>query len=166
MGNMRMRLAALVGASTTLLLLPAFGQQVAFTSRSYISSPVALSSVESSKDFGFESVVLRNDGPDTITAIHFQITLRTDAGDEIADERRIAVSLDPRDSKRVEIGLAGIEGLKQQARTRQQASALAILTIEAVEFQDGSEWKQGEREQGVPVDPLQPQRELAPQPRK
>ena len=50
------------------------------------------------------------------------------------------MSLDPRESKRLMIGLAQIEGLKQQAKSRKQASALLIITIESVEFQDGGEW--------------------------
>jgi hypothetical protein len=152
---------------TMLLLLPvAFGQQLAFTSRSYVQSPVVIAAVERSKDFGFDAVVLRNDGSNPIAAVHFQITFRTDAGDEIAEERRVAVSLDARDSKRLVVGLAQIEGLKQQARSRRQESALAILTIESVEFEDGTEWKQAERDHGLPIDPLQPRLELAPEPRK
>jgi hypothetical protein len=148
----------MLALSTILFLLPAaFGQQLAFTSRSYVQSPVVISSVEPSKEFGFDSIVLRNDSSNTIAAVHFQITFRTDAGDEIADERRVAVSLDPRDSKRLVIGLAQIEGLKQQARSRKQESGLAILTIESVEFLDGSEWKQAERDQGLPIDdPVRP----------
>lgn len=150
-------------ALATILLLPAFtpgavfAQQLAFTSRSYVQSPVVITSFEPSKEFGFDSVVLRNDSSNAIAAVHFQITFRTDAGDEIADERRVAVSLDARESKRLPIGLAQIEGLKQQARSRKQASALAILTIESVEFQDGSEWTQAERDHGIPIDnPLRP----------
>ncbi len=134
----------------------AFGQQLAFTSRSYVQSPVAIASVEASKEFGFDSVKLRNDGPNAISAIHFQIVFRTAAGDEIADERRVAVNIEPRDSASLTVGLAHIEGLKQLARSRKQASALAILTIEAVEFQGGGEWKEMERDGGIPIDPLRP----------
>jgi hypothetical protein len=132
----------------------AFCQQVAFTSRTYVQSPVVITSVEPSKEFGFDSVVLRNDGPNAISAVHFQITFRTEAGDEIADERRVPVSLDPRDSKRVLVGLAQIEAFRQQAKSRKVDSALVILTIESVEFEDGSEWKQTERDSGAPIDPV------------
>src|SRR5580692_8887637 len=118
-------------ALAILLQLPAFGQQLAFTSRTYVQSPVVITSVEDSKEFGFDSVTLRNDGSSAIVAIHFRITVRTGAGDEIADERRVAVSIDPRDSKRLVVGLGQIEGLKQQARSRQQESALVVLTIES-----------------------------------
>jgi hypothetical protein len=138
----------------------AFCQQLAFTSRTYVQSPVVITSVEGSKEFGFSSVVIRNDGPAVVSAVHFQITFRTGAGDEIADERRVAVGIEPRDTKRLVVDLAHIEGLKQEARSRRQESALVILTIESVEFRDGGEWKQTERDRGTPIDPTQPVKEL------
>jgi hypothetical protein len=45
---------------------------------------------------------------------------------------------------------------RQQAKSRKQAAALVIITIESVEFQDGSEWKQTEQNGGVHYDPIQP----------
>jgi hypothetical protein len=51
-----------------------------------------------------------------------------------------------------------MEGLRQQAKSRKQESALVILTIEAVEFQDGGEWRHAEAERGIPIDPLPPQK--------
>jgi hypothetical protein len=111
--------------------------------------------VEASKEFGFDSVAIRNDGPSAVGAVHFQITFRTGAGDEIADERRVAASIERRDTRLVAVDLGHIEGLKQLARSRKQDSALVILTIESVEFQDGSEWKQTEREHGTPIDPVE-----------
>jgi hypothetical protein len=138
----------------------AFCQQLAFTSRTYVQSPVVITSVQESKEFGFNSVAIRNDGSNPVSAIHFQIMLRTAAGDEIADERRVAAGIEPRDTKRLVVDLGHIEGLKQQARSRKQEAALVILTIESVEFQDGSEWKQTERDHGTPGDPTQPVKEL------
>jgi hypothetical protein len=58
------------------------------------------------------------------------------------------------------VDLAQVEGLKQQARSRKQESALLILTIESVEFRHGGEWKQTERDRGTPIDPIQPVKEL------
>jgi hypothetical protein len=144
----RLAILAVLGVGT------AFCQQLAFTSRTYVQSPVLITSVDASRDFGFDSVGLRNDGPKAINAVHFQITVRTSTGDEIADERRVAVSLDPRDSKRLTIGMGHIEGLRQQAKSRKQESALVIITVESVEFQDGSEWKQTERQDGITIDPV------------
>jgi hypothetical protein len=58
------------------------------------------------------------------------------------------------------VGLAQIDGLKQQARSRKVESALVILTIESVEFEGGGEWKQTEREGGTPIDPVNTPREM------
>lgn len=134
----------------------ALAQQVAFTSRAYVLSPVTVVSFDSSKEYGFDSLTIRNDGGRAVIAVHVQIVFHSAAGDEVADERRVQVDLDPRDTRRFAVALGQLEGLRQLARSRRQSSALAILTIEAVEFADGSEWKQSEREQGAPIDPLRP----------
>jgi hypothetical protein len=131
----------------------AFGQNVSFTSRAYVMSPVAIVSTDSSKEFGFESITIRNDNSSAITAVHLQIIFHSEAGDETADERRITVSVDPRETRRFAVGMGQVEGLRQLARSRRQSAALAILTVESIEFADGSEWKQSEREQGAPIDP-------------
>lgn len=131
-----------------------FSQQVAFTSRAYVQSPVLMSSIEASKEYGFDSVMLRNDGPAAITAVHFRIMMRAGTDEEVADERRVAVRLDAWQSKRVTISLGHAEGLRQQAKSRKQAAALAILTIESVEFEDGGEWRQTEQKGGNPFDPV------------
>lgn len=142
------------------LTATAFGQQLAFTSRADLQSPVVIDSVLSSKDFGFESVALRNEGPEAISAVHFRIVFRTDAGDEVADERRVGVSIDPHDGKTARVGLGEVTGLMQLARSRKQASALVILTVEAVEFRDGGEWKPADPQTGIPL------RDLRDAPRK
>jgi hypothetical protein len=131
--------------------LAAFGQQLAFTSRADLQSPVVIDSVLSSKDFGFESVALRNEGPEAISAVHFRIVFRTDAGDEVADERRVGVSIDPHDGKTARIGLGEVTGLRLLARSRKQALALVILIVDAVEFRDGGEWRPEEPQSGIPV---------------
>jgi hypothetical protein len=129
-------------------------QELAFTSRTYLRCPVVITSVEHSTAYGFDSVVLLNDGSSPISAVHFQITLRAGGEDEIIDERRVAVNIDPRDSKRLTIELARIEAIRQRAKSREQASALVIITIESVEFQDGGVWKETERNGGVHYDPV------------
>jgi hypothetical protein len=118
-----------------------FAQQLAFTSRAHLQSPVIVESIESSKDYGFESVMVRNDAPDTVIAVRLQVTLHSAAGDEIADEMRIPVQLPARETKRISVGMAQIKGLKDRLRSYRQEDGLAILTIEALEFRDGTEWK-------------------------
>jgi hypothetical protein len=158
-GGDRRRYNAFVRATLYWLIFAssAFAQQVAFTSRAYVLSPVTIVSTDASKQFGFESITLRNDGPHAITAVHVQIMFHSEVGEEIADERRVAVNIDPRETRRFVVDLGHVDGLKQLARSRRQPSALAILTVESVEFADGSEWKQSERDHGAPVDPLMPQ---------
>jgi len=132
----------------------AFAQQISFTSQVYVLSPVAITDIEVSAEFGFDSVSLRNDAAQAISAVHFLVTFRSEAGEEPAEERRVTVSIGPRETRSFPISLGHLEGLKQLARTRRQTTALAILTVESVEFADGSEWKQSERDHGAPIDPV------------
>jgi hypothetical protein len=150
----------LMPAMALFLTATGFGQQLAFTSRADLQSPVVIDSVLSSKEYGFESVALRNEGPDAISAVSFRIVFRTDAGDEVADERRVGVSIDPHDGKTARIDLGEVTGLRQLAKSRKQAAALVILTVESVEFRDGGEWKPKEPQSGVPsIDvPIQPRK--------
>lgn len=149
----RLRVCLLPVLATFITPLAAFGQELAFTSRADLQSPVVIDSVLSSKEFGFDSVALRNEGPDAISAVRFRIVFRTEAGDEVADERRVGVSIDSHDGKTARIGLGDVTGLRQLARSRKQASALVILTVESVEFRDGGEWKPKEPQTGIPVTP-------------
>jgi hypothetical protein len=131
-----------VTAGLLLGCAAALCQQLAFTSRAYVQSPVSIVSVEASKEFVFESAVLRNDGNAAAKAVRFRITVHAaGAVDEIADDRRLPINLKPQETRRVALGLGHIQGLRQQAKSRKQESALAIITVEAVEFDDGREWK-------------------------
>jgi hypothetical protein len=145
---------ALLAACTSL-----FGQQVAFTLRGRLDCPIVISSFEQSKAFGFETVVLRNEGQRPITAVRLQITLQTETGEEIADERRVSVELQPRDTRRVAVDLGYVEGLRQKARSDRQEKALAILTLNSVEFEDGSSWQPNEPVKGIPdLNPPKPRK--------
>ena len=147
-----MRTAAIV-FMPVLICGIAFSQELAFTSRTYLQSPVVMSSMAESKEFGFDSVLLRNDGVAAVSAVHFKLTFRTGDREELADKRRVSVNLEPRDSRRLVLGLGDVTGLRQLAKSRKQTEALVVLTIESVEFADGSEWRQTEQQGGVPFDP-------------
>ena len=83
------RMAAVVLALASSA--PAFCQQVAFTARgSSFDCPVAISSFVESKAYGFESVVLENDGDLPVAAVYLRVTFQTEAGSEIVEERRVA----------------------------------------------------------------------------
>jgi hypothetical protein len=142
-----------------LFILAATGaasaQQLAFTSRDYLRSPVGIVSVQSSQDFGFDSVILSNHSSDAVRAVRFQIVWRTNAGDEVIEERREVVNLESQESKRFGIGMARTETLRRMAKLRGLQEALAIVAVESVEFENGSEWKQTERDGGVIMDTSQ-----------
>jgi hypothetical protein len=129
---------------TALLLLAAASapaQQIAFTSRADLSSPVSISSTTASATFGFDTVVLRNDSSEPIEAIRFEVILRLDTGDELIDGGRIVVRLAPKESKSITLGLGQVVALRLKARSARQPAALAILSVETVERPDGSIWR-------------------------
>ncbi|HTA46474.1 MAG TPA: hypothetical protein VK789_28720 [Bryobacteraceae bacterium] len=131
----------------------AFSQQLAFSSRAVLQSPVVVASFQSSKEFGFRSVVLRNDGSQPVKAVYFKVTWRadTDIDEEPAGERRTVVTLEPTTTKQVLIDLGDVEGLTQLVKSRKKRAATVILTIESIEFEDGHEWHNTEQD-GVPSD--------------
>src|ERR1700761_6386752 len=85
----------------------AFCQQLAFSSRAVLQSPVVVASFQSSKEFGFRSVVLRNDGGRPVKAVQFKVSWRagTDTEEEPAGERRTVVILEPTATKQVLVEL-------------------------------------------------------------
>ena len=140
-----MRLLILIAAALSLASDP----ELAFTTRNFFDCPVAISSFAQSKVYGFESVRLENDGDAPVTAVELTVTLRTDAGDEVAEERRVAAELLPHDAKKVIADLGHVQGLGQKVKSARQEKGLAILTVKLVEFADGTSW-QPKRVEGVP----------------
>jgi hypothetical protein len=148
-------------ATTSLVLLVVltkvpllFGQQVAFTSRVHLQAPVLIASTQESKVYGFDSVELRADAGPPVKAVRLKVTFRTGAGEEITDDHRFVVDLASRESKRLIVDLGHIQGLKQLAQSRHQESGLAILSVVAVEFDDGSVWEDSGPVEGMPVLPV------------
>lgn len=137
---------ALAGSSS------ASDPDLAFTTRNPFDCPVAISSFVQSKAYGFESVRLENEGAAAVTAVEFTVTLRTDAGDEVAEERRVGAELQPHDAKKVIADLGHVEGLGQKVKSGRQEKGLAILTVKLVEFADGTSW-QPKPVEGVPEVP-------------
>jgi hypothetical protein len=130
------------------------GQQIAFTSRVHLQSPVVITSTQESKTYGFDSVLLHADNGGAVRAVRFKVTFKTTTGEEITDDRRIVVDMEPRDRKSIIVDLGHIEGLKQLAKSRQQKDGLAIITVAAVEFQDGTVWEDNSAVEGMPIVPI------------
>jgi hypothetical protein len=145
-----MRLLILIAATLALASDP----DLAFTTRNTFDCPVAISSFAQSKVYGFESVRLENDGDAAVAAVELTVTLRTDAGEEVAEERRVAAELAPHDAKRVIADMGHVEGLGQKVRAARQEKGLAILTVKLVEFADGTLWQPKEPVQGIQEIPL------------
>jgi hypothetical protein len=141
-----MRLLTLVAAALALVSEP----DLAFTTRNLFDCPVAISSFAQSKVYGFESVKLQNDEDTSVTAVELTVTLRTASGDEIAEERRVAAELPPHETKSVVADLGHIQGLGQRVKSARQEKGLAILTVNLVEFADGTLWQPKDPVQGVP----------------
>jgi hypothetical protein len=142
----------LILIAAALALAP--DSDLAFTTRNAFDCPVSISSFAQSKVYGFESVKLQNDGDAAVTAVELTVTLRTAAGDEVGEERRVAAEVQPHDSKSVVADLGHIQGLGQKVKTAGQQKGLAILTVKLVEFSDGSLWQPKEPVQGIPEIPL------------
>ncbi len=139
-----MRLLILIAAAMALAPDPELRSRPAT-----LRLPVAISSFAQSKVYGFESVRLENDGDAAVTAVELTVTLRTDAGEEVAEERRVAAELPPHDAKRVIADLGHVQGLGQKVKSARQEKGLAILTVKLVEFADGTVW-QPKPVEGIP----------------
>ena len=118
-------------------------QQPAFTTRVSIDSPVTVASFTESKVYGYESVTIYNLGADAVAAVRLVVTFQAGTGDEIVEERRFPVEISPHTSRRVVVDLGHKEGLRQKMRPGPDSQALAILSVNTVEFSNGSAWQSG-----------------------
>jgi hypothetical protein len=131
-----------------------YAGEPAFTTRVSFESPVTVSSFTESKVYGFESVLLENDGEEAVSFVQLMITFRTDSGDEIVADRRFQAGIGSRSTKRIIIDLGQKEALRQKMKPGPDSKALAILTIKAIELADGRVWQS--ETAPLTLDPLVP----------
>lgn len=145
---------AQTGLAIIVLLLaistPARGQQIAFTFRNLIDCPITISSFLETKAYGFESVVLRNDVDRPVTAVYLRVAMRTESGDEVVEDRRVDIFLEPHDTKRAMTGLGHVEGLRVKARSLHRERAIAILSVKLIEYDDRTSWQPAGSVEGIP----------------
>jgi hypothetical protein len=110
---------------------------------------VVISSVASSRDFGFQALTLLNDSDKTIDSLRFRVTMK----DEVVDGGHVFAKLEPGERKSVDVFLGRMQALTQRARELKLDVARAIVTVEAVEFADGSQWNGDQPAQDVPAQP-------------
>ncbi len=132
-----------------LISMPAFGQRLIFTMVTPATSPVVISSVASSHDFGFQALTLLNDSEKSIESIRFRVTM----SDEIVDGGHVFAKLEPGERKSVDVFFGRMQALTQKARELKLEIARAIVTVEAVDFSDGSQWSGDPAAQDVPTRP-------------
>ena len=127
--------------------LLAHEQRLVFTTQTHPSCPVLVSAPSESKDFGFHALTFRNDSRKTIAALQLKVTIQ----DEVVDSRRVAIALQPGETKRMEVHLASVQGSKQKARALRQEIASVMLFVESAEFSDGTQWNGDEPQLDVPT---------------
>jgi hypothetical protein len=144
-----------VGALGFLLASAAAqGQRLVFTMVTPASCPVVISSVSSSPDYGFQALTILNDSERPLESIRFKVVLTAVARrDEVADGGHVFVKLEPGDKKNVDVFLGRRSALAQLARELKLDFARAIVTVEAVDFRDGSQWTGDPPVVGVPEQP-------------
>jgi hypothetical protein len=133
----------------------AHAERVVFTMLTSPTCPVLVSAREQSKDFGFQSVLFRNDSDKPIHALYLAVTFYTAKArerEEIVDSGHIYIELEPGEEKRLDVFLGRIQALNQKAKSVGQEVAWAKLFVDSVEFSDGSRWEMN-KAQEEPVDP-------------
>jgi len=135
-----------------LAAAPAHAERLVFTMLTSPTCPVLASAAEPSKDFGFQSVLFRNDSEKSIRAVYLTVTFYTAQSrdyEEVVDSAHVYLDLEPGEEKRLDVFLGRIEALSQKAKSARQEVAWVKLFIDSAEFSDGSRWDMNERLQEV-----------------
>lgn len=116
-------------------------EHVVYTTRMTWGAPVVVSDPSTSKEFGFESVTLRNSSARAIEAMDLKVVLiAADGVEEKVDGTRLHVSLEAGTSKRVDVYLGRVKSLQEKAHAMRLDPAVTVLTVTSVDFADGMLW--------------------------
>ena len=121
----------------------AHAQHLVFTTVTPGTCPLWISAPEQSKEFGFQSLDFLNDSDQAIQSVQLKVTFATgrlDQPEEIVDSGHVYVSLDPGEQKRMDVFLGRVDALTQKLRSMGQEVAWVKITVESVDFSDGSSW--------------------------
>jgi hypothetical protein len=134
--------------SALLLCLTSVGAQaehLVFTTVVPGSCPVWFSGPEASKDFGFQSLEFFNDSNKSLQYLRLKVTFSTEAREpeEVVDGSYLYTDLEPGQQKRLDVFLGRISALSQKLESLGRKVAWVKITVEAVEFADGSRWEPG-----------------------
>ena len=122
------------------------------------SCPVWFSAPEKSKDFGFQSLEFLNDSDKPLQSLRLKVTFSTEAREpeEVVDGGYLYTDLEPGQQKRLDVFLGRISALSQKLKSARREVAWVKITVEAVEFADGSRWEPGAPLINDPVEPVRP----------
>lgn len=128
-------------------------QSLVFTTRVHLTCPVQMSAIAQTKDIAFESAVVRNESKKTIEVIHLNVSLHSEAGEEIVEKASFLVNLAPGESKRISVGLGRVPELTARAHNSRRPVVEAILFVQSADFADGTLWSGDEPSINDPVRP-------------
>ena len=130
------------------------GQHLVFTMVTPATCPLVITSVSSSRDFGFQSLTILNDSDKTVESILFKVVLVSiPTREEAVDGGHIYAKIEPGDRKSVDVFLGRMQALTQRARELKMQVARAIVTVEAVDFSDGAQWTGDPPNVDIPIEP-------------
>jgi hypothetical protein len=133
----------------------AHAQHLVFTMRTFPTCPVLISSIESSGEYGFQSLQLLDDSNQAINSLHLSVVLALGPQEEVVDGGTAHVQLQPGDRKTIDVFLGQMQSLIQKAKELHLTVARAIVFIESVDFADGTTWDPRVQVVDVPVRPPQ-----------
>lgn len=133
--------------------VPALGQRLVFTMRTHPTCPVWITSVQQSKDYGFQALTFASDSDRPIASISLTVAFIIGDREEVVDGGRVFVGLEPGQRKEMDVFLGRLPALTQRAKELHQAVARAIVFVEAVDFADGTGWDPRVTVVDTPVEP-------------
>jgi hypothetical protein len=141
-----------------LLCALAQAEHLVFTTVVPGTCPVWFSSPEKSKDFGFQSLEFLNDSGKPLQSLRLKVTFLTEARDleEVVDGGYVYTDLEPGQQKRLNVFMGRISALTQKLKSAKREIAWVKITVESVEFADGSRWEPEAPVINDPVEPLRP----------
>jgi hypothetical protein len=136
-----MRRSLFAGAGLLFTAVLAHAQHIYFTMLTPPTCPVAIEALTQSKDFGFQSALFRNESRQSVESVHLRVTLSSSrAPEQIVDSGHIYIALEPGDRRSQDIFLGRMQSLNQRAKFDHLEIARAMISVESVEFADGSRW--------------------------
>jgi hypothetical protein len=135
----------------------AHAQHIYFTTLTPPTCPVVIEALTHSKDFGFQAAVFHNDSSQAVESVHLKVTLSSASTQEqIVDSGHIYIAIEPGDRKSQDVFLGRMQALNQRVKFDHLDVARAMISVESVEFADGSRWNVDGPVVFDPVEPARP----------